>query len=242
MNPDYVMLRFGELSLKGRNRHIFENQVIQHIKEKLTHLPRLEWHKTFGRLYIELNGATYEPIAEKLRKTFGLQSFSPIYEAETSLENIQRKALEVMRQIEPSPTTFKVNCRRADKRFMHTSQDLNRLIGSHLLTHIEGLQVDVHDPEVELYVEVRAEGTFIYDKKEFGLGGLPVGTSDRAMLMLSGGIDSPVAGWLSMKRGVEIEGVHFHSYPYTSERAQQKVIDLTKMLRSEERRVVKEGR
>lgn len=230
MKPDYILLRFGELTLKGKNRHAFENKVVQQMMGKLKHVPELKLHKTFGRMYIELNGADYETVAQQLKKTFGLHSFSPIFRTESDLEEIRKTALFAMQHIEPFPKTFKVSSKRTDKSYPHTSQEMNHLVGSHILIHTDGLEVDVHNPEVELHVEVRPEGAFIYHQIDYGLGGLPVGTSDRAMLMLSGGIDSPVAGWLAMKRGVEIEGVHFHSFPYTSERAQQKVIDLTKKL------------
>ncbi len=230
MNVQMILLRFGELTLKGKNRSRFENQVLQHAKYMLRSFPRLHFIKTYGRIYIELNGEPYEQVAAALGKVFGLSSFSPVHKAEPNLASIRETALQAVRELPNRPKTFKVSVRRADKHFPHSSQELNGLIGGYVLRHMNGLKVDVHRPDVDLRVEIREEGVFVYSEVVPGLGGYPFGSSGKAMLMLSGGIDSPVAGWLGMKRGLVIEAVHFHSFPYTSERAQQKVVDLTRQL------------
>lgn len=225
-----ILLRFGELTLKGKNRNVFENRVMSHISETLAPYPRIKFTKAFGRCYLELNGEPYEDVAEKLKTVFGLVSFSPVRKAPLDLQAIREAALSEMRRLPQPPRTFKVSARRADKTFPYSSMELNHLIGGYLLKHTPGLKVDVHQPEVELHAEVRQEGAFVYCETIPGLGGYPRGSNGKAMLMLSGGIDSPVAGWLAMRKGLLLEAVHFHSFPYTSERAQQKVIDLTRKL------------
>jgi thiamine biosynthesis protein ThiI len=186
----------------------------------------------FGRIYIELNGESYEPAAKALDKVFGLHSYSPAYTCELELDKIQAKALELMqaRVSAHGPGTFKVSVRRANRGFPYNSQQMNSLVGGYVLQAMEQLRVDVHRPDTELRIELRQDRALLYTEILEGAGGFPAGTSGKAMLMLSGGIDSPVAGWLAMRRGLELEAVHFHSYPYTSERAKQKVIDLTAKL------------
>lgn len=230
MKADMILIRYGELTLKGKNRSHFEETLMNHIRRSLQRFPAASLIRTHGRLFVDLNGEPYELIAEKLGKIFGLYSFSPVRRAEADLEAMRAVALEMMKDIQPAPATFKVNVRRADKRFPYDSRQLNHLIASHVLRHMDGLKVDVHHPDVELRVEVREEGAYVFSEVVRGLGGFPLGTSGRAMLMLSGGIDSPVAGWMAMRRGIRLEAVHFHSYPFTSERAKQKVIDLTRKL------------
>ncbi len=229
-DAEWILLRFGELTLKGRNRHVFENRVINHLRAALKSYSRVKLTRTYGRLYLELNGEPYEEVAQRLEKIFGLNSFSPVRKCGKDLAEIRNVALQVIRDQKRMPQTFKVSVRRTDKQFPHTSAEMNHLIGGFVLHNTPGLKVDVHQPGVELRVEIRSEGVFIYSDHVPGLGGYPLGSSGKAMLMLSGGIDSPVAGWLAMRKGLKIEAVHFHSYPYTSERAQQKVIDLTKKL------------
>lgn len=186
--------------------------------------------RTYGRMYLFLNGEEYEEVAQRLKQVFGIKSFSPALHAELDIDSIKEVALEAIKEIHPQPKTFKVSVRRPNKSFPHRSQEMNHIIGSHILTNTENITVDVHDPKAEVLVEVRQDGAYIMCEKVEGAGGLPVGTSGKAMLMLSGGIDSPVAGYLCMKRGLRVEGVHFHSYPFTSERAKQKVVDLAQKL------------
>lgn len=230
MKAEFILLRFGELTLKGKNRHRFENRVLTQVHLILKAYPNTKVKKTFGRIIVQLNGAPFEAIAPMLQKVFGLVSFSPVLKSELELESIQRTAYEAMQGLRKQPSTFKVSTRRAFKDIPYDSQQLNYWVGGYVLSKFNGLKVDVHRPEVELKVEIREEGAYIYSEVIPGSGGFPEGSNGKGMLMLSGGIDSPVAGWLAMKRGIRVEAVHFYSYPFTSERAKQKVIDLTRIL------------
>jgi thiamine biosynthesis protein ThiI len=230
MIPDYILLRFGELTLKGKNRFRFENSVITQVRKVLYAYPQTQITKSFGRVYIELNGAPFELISLQLKKVFGLISFSPVLKTELDLHSIRQAAIKVMAGLHVKPKTFKVSSRRPYKEFMYDSNELNNLVGGYVLEHFSELQVNVHQPEIELRIEIREQGAFVFSDMIPGLGGFPSGSNGKAMLMLSGGIDSPTAGWLAMRKGLRIEAVHFYSFPYTSERAKQKVIDLTRIL------------
>jgi thiamine biosynthesis protein ThiI len=200
--------------------------MLDHIQSLLAPHPRAEIRRTSGRVLIELNGEPYEEVKEKLGRVFGLSSFSPVMRARLDLDSIRQTALEAVRAMDPPPRTFKVQVRRPNKSFPYDSPRLNHLVASYILPRCPELRVDVHNPDAVLQVEVRDEEAYVFSQVVRGLGGFPLGTSGKAMLMLSGGIDSPVAGWMAMRRGVLLEAVHFHSFPYTSERAKQKVIDL----------------
>ncbi|GGK12349.1 putative tRNA sulfurtransferase [Caldalkalibacillus thermarum] len=229
LNYDHVLIRYGELALKGKNRKLFENQLQENIRSQLKDL-NVKLRKTHGRLYLDLQGESFETVHERLKHIFGISSYSPALKTSLELKAIQETALKAIRSHSPFPKTFKVSTKRANKHFPHTSQEMNHKVGAHVLIHTDNLKVDVHKPEVELMVEIREDAAYIMSQKFKGAGGLPVGTSGKVMLMLSGGIDSPVAGYLCLKRGLRFEGVHFHSFPFTSERAKQKVIDLSKQL------------
>jgi thiamine biosynthesis protein ThiI len=226
---EFVVIRYGELALKGKNRKVFESQLQENIKLQMKGL-NIKISRTFGRMYLYLNDEDFHVVAERLKRVFGISSFSPAIKAKLELEKIKEAALTAIQEVEPQPHTFKVRVRRPNKTFPHSSNDMNQHLGAHILIHTDHLKVDVHHPEVEVQVEIREEAAYIMCQRVEGAGGLPVGTSGKVMLMLSGGIDSPVAGYLALKRGVRFEGVHFHSYPFTSDRAKQKVIDLTKRL------------
>ncbi|RXI98559.1 tRNA 4-thiouridine(8) synthase ThiI [Anaerobacillus alkaliphilus] len=230
MNYNHIVIRYAELALKGKNRSQFERRLQENIKMALKSFPNAKIERTFGRMFIQLNGEDHEQIAEKLSKIFGIHSFSLAVKVENELTKIQDGALRALSEILDGKKTFKVSAKRANKGFPIGSQQLNYEVGSYILQNIEGLTVDVHHPDVEVKVEVREVATYITCAVYQGSGGLPVGTGGKVVLMLSGGIDSPVAGYLAMKRGVKIEAIHFHSPPYTNERAKQKVIDLTKVL------------
>jgi thiamine biosynthesis protein ThiI len=230
MKTDCIIIRLGELTLKGRNRGKFEKGIHAHIRKTLAPFSKVRYNLEFGRVYVELEGTSSESVIGALGKVFGLASFSPAYEAPLGLEAIQEKALQLMQSLPRLPAVFKVNVRRANKSFPHDTQKMNYLVGGYVLQGCPGLKVDVHHPEVELRVEIRDTRALLYVDVLEGAGGFPLGSSGRALLMLSGGIDSPVAGWLAMRKGLELEAVHFHSYPYTSERAKQKVIDLASKL------------
>ncbi|WP_338754802.1 tRNA uracil 4-sulfurtransferase ThiI [Bacillus sp. FJAT-52991] len=229
MNYDRVLVRYGELSTKGRNRNQFINKVKTNIRAVLRECDiRIETRR--DRMYIHLNGTPFEEVKNKLIYVFGIQSFSPVVRTSKELSEMKSAALALVRKNVTGSCTFKVSARRSDKSFELETNDINYEIGAHVLRNIQELKVDVKHPDINLLVEVRNEGIFLSCEKYEGAGGLPIGASGKAMLLLSGGIDSPVAGYFMLKRGVEIEAIHFHSPPYTSERAKQKVLDLATKL------------
>lgn len=230
MKADMILIRYGEFTLKGRNRGQFERRMLAKVKQVLAPFPGAEVTRTYGRLYIILNGEPYEAIAKGLKHVFGIHSFSPVRHTESQLERIQEVSLEVMRALPAEPRTFKMSVRRVEKSFPYDSPKMNHLVGSHVLRAFPDLKVNVREPEVELRVEIQPEGAYIFSEIVEGAGGYPYGTNGKAMLLLSGGIDSPVAGYLSMRKGLELEAVHFHSYPFTSEQAKEKVVELTRRL------------
>ncbi|KGX89130.1 tRNA uracil 4-sulfurtransferase ThiI [Pontibacillus litoralis] len=229
MQYDHILIRYGEMSLKGKNKKYFVSKLFSNVQSKLKDYPHVKITKNHDRMYILLNGEQPEPIIELCKEIFGIQSMSLAIKVDNTEEAIKEAALYAL----TNPTnvqTFKISTKRVYKDFPIRSQEMNRILGGHLLTNTEKYTVDVHHPDLEINVEIRREGTFITSEKIKGAGGLPVGTTGKSLLLLSGGIDSPVAGYLTMKRGVELEAIHFHSPPYTSERAKQKVLDLAKKL------------
>lgn len=222
-----LLVRYGELSLKGRNRKTFEDLLLTNMRSRLADLPHGRITKTFGRIYLETKG-NWAALAQRLQGVFGIVSVSPVLKRELDLDQIKEGAALV---IQDTPgQTFKVEARRPNKAFPLTSPELCNALGGHLLRNFPHLKVDVHNPDFVLNVEIRQEGAFLYSQVIPCLGGLPAGSSGKGLLLLSGGIDSPVAGFLSMKRGVTIEGLHFYSYPFTSERSKAKVVDLATRL------------
>jgi tRNA uracil 4-sulfurtransferase len=230
MKYDRILIRYGEMTTKGRNRNLFVRRLKDNVAEKLQAFPNIKIEYMRDRMYILLNGEPHEPIIDKLKTVFGIHSFSLAMKCNNELNEIKETALAAVKQLPYKGKTFKVSARRVDKQFPYGSNALNHEIGAHILRNTDGLTVNVHEPDINVRVEVRRDGTYVTCRDIPGPGGLPVGTSGKAMLMLSGGIDSPVAGYLAMKRGLEIEAVHFFSPPFTSERAKQKVIDLVKKL------------
>lgn len=230
MKYDRILIRYGEMTTKGRNRNLFVRRLKDNVAEKLQAFPNIKIEYMRDRMYILLNGEPHEPIIDKLKTVFGIHSFSLAMKCNNELNEIKETALAAVKQLPYKGKTFKVSARRVDKQFPYGSNALNHEIGAHILRNTDGLIVNVHEPDINVRVEVRRDGTYVTCRDIPGPGGLPVGTSGKAMLMLSGGIDSPVAGYLAMKRGLEIEAVHFFSPPFTSERAKQKVIDLVKKL------------
>ncbi|MDP4096962.1 tRNA 4-thiouridine(8) synthase ThiI [Paenibacillus sp. P96] len=231
MNYDMLLVRFGEFTLKGRNRGRFERAALSRVKELLRDYPQAKLNHEFGRLYVVLNGEPYEQMIDTLQKVFGIASISPVKVAPLDIDEIAATATALIGEIAPAAgTTFKVHARRVWKEFPHSSQEMNHLIGSPVLRAFPALKVDVRHPQLELRVEVRQQGAYVFSEVIPATGGFPLGTNGKAMLLLSGGIDSPVAAWSSMRRGLEVECVHFYSYPYTSELAKEKVIDLAKVL------------
>lgn len=229
MEFDHILIRYGELGLKGKNIKKFLIRLQENIQHKLRSFPDIKVRRSRGRMFVLLNGTDPEPIMDKLQDVFGIKSLSLAIKVPNEAEAIKEAALYAL-TYGGHARTFKVSVKRIDKTFPIRSQDMNQLLGAHLLINTEGYTVDLHHPDVAIKVEIRQDATYITSSQVPGLGGLPVGTSGKTLLLLSGGIDSPVAGYLAMKRGVKIEAVHFHSPPFTSERAKQKVIDLAQKL------------
>jgi tRNA uracil 4-sulfurtransferase len=230
MKYNRILVRYGEISTKGRNRKKFTSKLRENIVQALKDFPGVSVSASRDRLHILLGEENGEEIIPRLQKIFGIQSFSPVVKVERDIEEICKAGASLVHKSFEPGKTFKVSARRADKHFPLETNEINYEVGSYILRNTEGLTVDVKNPDIKLNVEVRKEGVYLSSEIYPGSTGMPVGTSGKAMLMLSGGIDSPVAGYLSMKRGVEIEAVHFHSPPFTSERAKQKVIDLSRKL------------
>lgn len=231
MKYDMLLLRFGELTLKGKNRARFEKSVLLHVKSVLAPYPKAQILKEYGRMYVVLNDEPYDKVIADLKKVFGISSISPVIKSASDLDEIVKACEGFIEQLSLTrETTFKVNARRVWKEFPHPSLEMNHLVGSPLLKRFEKLSVSMNHPELELRIEIRETGTYIYCDVIPAAGGYPRGTNGKAMLLLSGGIDSPVAGWSAMRRGLEIECVHFYSYPYTSQMAKEKVIELARIL------------
>ncbi|WP_147803387.1 tRNA uracil 4-sulfurtransferase ThiI [Alkalicoccus halolimnae] len=231
MMYDLILVRYAELSVKGKNRKKFERQLEMNIRRSLKSYPRAKTFRTFGRMYVELNGEPFKDVSEVLKDTFGISSFSPVVRTELQEQKIFEAAYRVTADsLKGRGGSFKVSVRRINKSFPTGSQEMNQQTGSYVLQRIENLSVNVRRPDVEVHVEIRDDAAYISGEIIRGAGGFPVGTSGRALLLLSGGIDSPVAGFLAMKRGVTLEAIHFHSPPYTNEQARRKVEDLGNIL------------
>lgn len=225
-----ILVRYGDLTLKGKNKKMFVERVNQLIRDKVNN-PNVKFEKSHDRLYIVLNGEDHEEVIKGLDLVSGLSSYSLVSKTTRDLDDILEKALEVVQsELSDQVVTFKVEGKRADKNYPITSPEMQQKVAAHVLRNTELLIVDVHHPELTLHVEVRQDATFLYCKKIKGLGGFPVGVAGKGLLMLSGGIDSPVAGFLAMKQGIEIECIHFESTPLTSIESAQKVIDLTEKM------------
>lgn len=230
MECNHILVRFGELTTKGKNRKMFIRKLCQNTKEILKPMSQLKYELSFDRMYIILNGEDPKAVAEKLKTVFGIHSFSFCYKVESDLEKIKEVCLQV---VENNPgQTFKIDTKRNDKDYPLHSHDINTAIAGYIFHHTsKTLKVDVHHPEILVKVELRKDYTYVMDNVIMGAGGYPVGVGGKALLMLSGGIDSPVAGYLTLKRGVDIECIHYVSPPYTSDLAREKVLDLVDVLR-----------
>lgn len=224
---DTVLIRFGELSTKGKNRKDFINRLFRNIQYMLRDMPELEYQKAYDRIYIRLNGADHEKVREKLQKVFGISSFSFTEKVAADMEAITAACLRIAQEADAK--TFKMISKRHDKTFPLRSDGINRQVASAILKNTD-LKVDVHDPELPIRVEVREDAAYITSEKIPGAGGYPAGINGKVLLMLSGGIDSPVAAYQLMKRGLNVEAVHFASPPYTSENARNKVLTLAGMV------------
>lgn len=227
------LIKYAEIAIKGKNRHLFEDALIHQIKFALKKCEgKFLITKTQGRIYVEAQSEfDYEDTIEQLQHVFGIVGICPmIYVEDEGFEKLCQTVIKYVGDVYPDRhKTFKVHCRRARKNYPRESMEVNADLGEVLLHAFPELSVDVHEPEILLNVEIR-EKIYIYSKIIPGPGGMPVGTGGKAMLLLSGGIDSPAAGYMIAKRGVKIDAVYFHAPPYTSERAKQKVIDLARLI------------
>ena len=230
MQYDHLLVRYGELTLKGTNRKIFINQLKDNVKRALIPLSGYHVKGKRDRMYIELSPeADINEIIQRLSKVYGIKSISPVIKIDKNEEKINQSAIQLSQDFEKG-STFKVDVKRVDKSFRLDTYELQRQVGGAILKENNNITVNVKNPDYEIKIEVRMDAIYIYEKVIAGAGGLPVGTGGKTLLMLSGGIDSPVAGIEVMKRGVTVEAIHFHSPPFTSEKAKDKVIELTRIL------------
>ena len=230
MQFDHLLVRYGELTLKGTNRKMFVNQLKDNVKHALIPLRGYHVKGKRDRMYIELSPeADINEIIHRLSKVYGIKSISPVIKIDKNEEKINQSAIQLSQDFVKG-STFKVDVKRVDKSFRLDTYELQRQVGGAILKENNNITVNVKNPDYEIKIEVRMDAIYIYEKVIAGAGGLPVGTGGKTLLMLSGGIDSPVAGIEVMKRGVTVEAIHFHSPPFTSEKAKDKVIELTRIL------------
>lgn len=229
-----IIVRFGEINLKGKNKRFFEGKLIKHIRFQLKEFIDTEIYQEYSRLYIRSRKEDQGKIIEKVRKVFGIVSLSTAVSIPSDIDAIRKASFELMKERfdKEAFKTFRVTTKRANKKFPMPSMEVSSDVGGFVLKSFNGeLSVDVHQPDVTLIVEIRQK-TYITCDHFPAYGGLPLETNGSALLLLSGGIDSPVAGWMMGKRGVKVHAVHFHSYPFTSERAQEKILDLARELQN----------
>lgn len=226
-----LLVRYGEIGLKGGNRHLFEEQLMDNMRHRLGEDVPARVRREYGRVFVELEQGEQMPDAlDRLAKVFGIVALNPAMRVPLEMEKIEEAAVALATPGSERPRTFRVTARRPNKRFPLTSQQVNEAVGGALLRAVPGLSVKLRDPDLTVFVEVRDKAAYVYVDQVDGPGGLPVGASSKGMLLLSGGIDSPVAGWMALKRGIALEAIHFHSPPFTSERAKQKAVDLAEAL------------
>ncbi|GKV69560.1 putative tRNA sulfurtransferase [Sporosarcina sp. NCCP-2716] len=225
-----LLIRYGEMSLKGRNRKVFIQKLNQNIRRALDGLTTVKLQAERDRMFVYASPEELELAIPLLKDVAGIQSFSPIAKCESTVEAIRSMAVAVLDQEETAGRTFKVEVRRTDKKFPLVTGELQKEIGGTVLRAYPELTVNVRKPDILLHIDIREDGAFLSSRSYKGAGGMPVGSNGRSLLMLSGGIDSPAAGYLMMKRGVTIEAIHFASPPFTSEKAQEKVVELAKKL------------
>lgn len=229
MAEKIFIVRCGEAALKGHNKSYFEKMLVDRIKKLLKRFEKTTVTRQEGLIFVRADESIpSDEIIKVISKVFGVASISPAEETAPNMEDIFDTAAEYMQKLidEKGVKTFKVEAKRADKNFPVKSPDIARQVGGAVLKRCKVLSVDVHDPDVYLYVNVRRDKAYIYQQKIKGFGGLPLGTNGKGLVLLSGGIDSPVAAFMMAKRGMMIEALHFHSYPYTSQRAREKVEEL----------------
>lgn len=217
-----ILIRYGELSTKGRNKKMFTQKLASNIKKALVDFPQVKVIPDYDFMYLDLHEAPEEAVIEKVKPIFGIQSISPVYIVEKDMEVAKKVVLDLLSQEDLEGKTFKIMTRRSDHTFEMDTNQINLFLGDAVLEAFPEIKVQLKQPDITVRIDVRREHLMVSLKTIQGAGGLPVGTSGRVMLMLSGGIDSPVAGYLAMKRGMEIQCVHFASLPYTSPQALEK--------------------
>ena len=225
-----ISVSFGELFLKGANRKQFYNNALSHIFKNIKSIGYDKYYTESAKLYIEADEENFEAIIEQLQKVFGIAYIDIVYRTEKNEEDIfEAIKKSIIDAYGKKELTFKVQTKRVDKSFKYQSPEFNMLMGDKILDEFPNLKVDIHDPDFKVFIDIK-NNAYIYSKRYAGLGGLPIGSSGNGLLMLSGGIDSPVAGYLMAKRGMKVNALHFHSYPYTSLKAKQKAIDLAEIM------------
>ncbi|HGI9089967.1 TPA: tRNA uracil 4-sulfurtransferase ThiI [Streptococcus agalactiae] len=230
MQYSEIMIRYGELSTKKKNRMRFINKLKNNMEHVLSIYPDVSVKTDRDRGHVYLNGTDYHEVAESLKEIFGIQAFSPSFKVEKNVDTLIKAVQEIMTSVYKDGMTFKITAKRSDHSFELDSRALNHTLGDAVFSVLPNIKAQMKQPDINLKVEIRDEAAYISYEDIRGAGGLPVGTSGKGMLMLSGGIDSPVAGYLALKRGVDIEAVHFASPPYTSPGALKKAHDLTRKL------------
>ena len=228
---DIVLLKYGEIALKGLNKPVFEQKLLSNISRVLEPVGKFSIRKSQSMIYVEPleENIDMDEAIERMSKVFGIVNICPAVSCEKDMESIEKTTIECLNEMDVEGKTFKVEAKREDKQFPMNSPQLCQHMGGCILKNVKGLKVDVHNPDILVQIEIRKKA-YIFTQKVSGAGGMPVGTGGKAMLLLSGGIDSPVAGYMIAKRGVKIDAVYFHAPPYTSERAKQKVVDLAKII------------
>lgn len=226
-----ILVRYTEIHLKGLNRPFFEKKLIANMKSSLKGIPCKIYHEQ-GRIYVHsVPDDSFDEAIDRLRRVFGIHSLSPAYVVDKDWDNVVNTCYELMeKEIERSgKTSFKVFARRSDKHYFMNSDAINREMGGLILERFPCLHVDIHNPEIKLCIEIR-DSAYVYCEEIPCANGMPIGSAGKATLLISGGIDSPVAGYMMAKRGLILSAVHFYSYPYTSERARDKVVELAGLL------------
>lgn len=226
-----ISISFGEIALKGLNRKYFEDKLIKQMVKAIKDIGYEKIYKEIGKIYIKGDQKDYPQIINRLKKVFGIVYISECIKLEKGMDKIVENSIIAMKEANERGAikTFKVKTNRADKKFEYTSPEVSRKVGGIVLDEIEDLKVDLHNPDTFLYIDIK-QNVYIYTDRIKGYGGLPIGSNGRALLLLSGGIDSPVAGFTMANRGLSIDCLHFHSYPFTSQRAEEKVKDLARIL------------
>lgn len=225
-----ISVSFGELFLKGANRKQFYNNALSHIFKNIKSIGYDKYYTESAKLYIEADEENFEAIIEQLQKVFGIAYIDIVYRTEKNEEDIfEAIKKSIIDAYGDKELTFKVQTKRVDKSFKYQSPEFNMLMGDKILDEFSNLKVDIHNPDFKVFIDIK-NNAYIYSKRYAGLGGLPIGSSGNGLLMLSGGIDSPVAGYLMAKRGMKVNALHFHSYPYTSLKAKQKAVDLAEIM------------